>query len=744
MANSMSEYRQNGVDYVIDDPTVAPVFVADTAYSVGQYVKRGGNLYRFTTNHAAGAWNASHVSQVILGDEVSNLKSALDVFDNQLGAYEYGMLVKPYEQRIIDKYLSVSRVGPYQDVYGVGTRAIIKIDSKNIKNGRVVVYNPDGYRFGIYYRKKSDNSYVGYIQTLSNDIFMNVSGFDVTTYDYFATVVHLEEDTETNWTEAELNEVSRRIFIYSGNYINNQDSLSLRFSPNIITPDKIHVGKYYYGKATPASNPNMAYTDLLPVKENHTYYFPYLTLGYSWYAEDGVTVLGGDYAAVETFDQRPAYITLTAPTGAAFIGVSVRSGDVPNMVLSELADSKAPVEQISSLPVVKSHVVREPLNWLYNMDFKRTMGGSRLGVENGGTFDGEKVILSSGGAAITCRDQVTMDKSKVVIEFAIPNNANYSFQLGINGYYANTSLAISDGAICVWFRNGTADVKMGTGSSGAYATKLADLDISGLQINSGRKLVFTLEKDTINKYIISVYDALTPNNVASVTVQATQNPQDANLYTGGCRGWGGPYAVYNSGGSLSIYRVQMYSTAPTYPHVAIWGDSYVENMGRNPACSYAYLLRDALDGDALLSGQGGATALQTSYRLAKEINACAPQYVILNVGVNDSFNVSVDSYKTALLRLIDMVKEKGAVPILITTPNVPAGNSTTRTFCEAANPWVRSLGYDYIDIAYALSTGDGITGDTSKFVSDNTHPNLAGGQAIFNYIKAHLPQLLWK
>ena len=76
MANSMSQYRQNGVDYIIDDPTVAPVFVESAAYAAGKYVKHQGNLYRFTTNHAAGAWNASEVTQAIIGNEVSDLKSA--------------------------------------------------------------------------------------------------------------------------------------------------------------------------------------------------------------------------------------------------------------------------------------------------------------------------------------------------------------------------------------------------------------------------------------------------------------------------------------------------------------------------------------------------------------------------------------------------------------------------------------------------------------------------------------------
>ena len=74
MANSMSQYRQNGVDYIIDDPTVANVFVTTAAYPAGTYVKHEGNLYRFNTDHAAGAWKASEVTQVNIGGELASAK----------------------------------------------------------------------------------------------------------------------------------------------------------------------------------------------------------------------------------------------------------------------------------------------------------------------------------------------------------------------------------------------------------------------------------------------------------------------------------------------------------------------------------------------------------------------------------------------------------------------------------------------------------------------------------------------
>ena len=56
---------------------IAEGFDSTKNYLIGEYCIYTGNLYRFTSNHSAGAWNSSHVSQVVLGDEVSELKSEM-------------------------------------------------------------------------------------------------------------------------------------------------------------------------------------------------------------------------------------------------------------------------------------------------------------------------------------------------------------------------------------------------------------------------------------------------------------------------------------------------------------------------------------------------------------------------------------------------------------------------------------------------------------------------------------------
>ena len=66
---------------------IAPTFSTSTAYTADQYVwydsGSGAKLYRFTVDHAAGAWTGTDATEVKLGNDVSALKSAID-FDFSL------------------------------------------------------------------------------------------------------------------------------------------------------------------------------------------------------------------------------------------------------------------------------------------------------------------------------------------------------------------------------------------------------------------------------------------------------------------------------------------------------------------------------------------------------------------------------------------------------------------------------------------------------------------------------------
>lgn len=72
MANGMSVFSHNGVDYIINDPNIAPEFSASASYSKGDYVTYNGNLYRFTTAHS-GAWNASDAAVVTVAEAMNQI-----------------------------------------------------------------------------------------------------------------------------------------------------------------------------------------------------------------------------------------------------------------------------------------------------------------------------------------------------------------------------------------------------------------------------------------------------------------------------------------------------------------------------------------------------------------------------------------------------------------------------------------------------------------------------------------------
>ena len=661
---------------------------------------------------------------------LSDVASNLNYTTYQIASYDE---FRPYEKRIFGLFKTAS-VRSDTEVYEPYSRAVFKMDDAVI-DGDIHFYNPNKYVVGVYRRQKIDNAYVDYVQTLTNTPYFKIST-DISTYDYYVIARYTDGGEDTNWPADKLAELNRNLYIFSGKYIMDPPALPA----NLINKNMIHIGKYYYGATVMADNPNMAYTDLIPIKEMTTYYFPYLTLGYSWYASDGIIVLGGTYASVDRNVTAGRYIELTAPKGAAYIGVSCRTGDIDNMILSEMPSFHINADYGGKSVVLQSNVKKESKNIVYDAVFNQSSAPSRVALNGSWTY-GTDYHAANAGASITPYDKITMDNSKIAAIFSIPSGLTPEFIFGYNG--SHTDLAISDGAIAVLFKaNGTqAEVRMGTGTDGNYATLLRTVDISALNIQAGGRFVVMIEKDTINKQIITMYNALAPDIVIEETLEASPVSGNDSAMTGQIRCWGTGYLKVISG-SVNVYRFWMCSTAPTYPQIAIWGDSYVENAGRNPECGYGYLMKEELGGNAFLSGRGGATVQQAYNRFLSEVRLCTPRFVILNFGVNDSFAGNTAQYEEYINNMISVCKEIGAEPVLVTTPYVPEANTNVLAFCNVVNPWIRESGYRYIDIAYALSTGTETQADTDKYMADGIHPNLAGGRAILNYVKAFLPDLL--
>lgn len=68
---------------------IADAFSTSTAYAVGDYVVHSGALYRFTSAHSAGAWDASDVVEDTVCDELADVKSAITHINNDQSDVKY-------------------------------------------------------------------------------------------------------------------------------------------------------------------------------------------------------------------------------------------------------------------------------------------------------------------------------------------------------------------------------------------------------------------------------------------------------------------------------------------------------------------------------------------------------------------------------------------------------------------------------------------------------------------------------
>ena len=66
---------------------IASAFSASRAYAVGEKVAYKGNVYRFTTAHPAGAWNASHVTRVNVDGEYYDKVSGITIENDGVDIY---------------------------------------------------------------------------------------------------------------------------------------------------------------------------------------------------------------------------------------------------------------------------------------------------------------------------------------------------------------------------------------------------------------------------------------------------------------------------------------------------------------------------------------------------------------------------------------------------------------------------------------------------------------------------------
>ena len=196
------------------------------------------------------------------------------------------------------------------------------------------------------------------------------------------------------------------------------------------------------------------------------------------------------------------------------------------------------------------------------------------------------------------------------------------------------------------------------------------------------------------------------------------------------RGWGG-VAFGSAGGVFELVNMTQKAQSEAECEVLLIGDSFLENASSELSSeqAYAYKLREKLGEKLIASGRGGATTASLKNKYTTDFIAAKAKYTVLQIGSNDSLSLTVDTFKANLLELIDRVEENGSIPVLVTIPRRYDTDNTA--FISAANVWIKSLGYLYID-EYALLPVD-------RLLNDTIHPNAEGHDLILSNLMALIP-----
>lgn len=217
--------------------------------------------------------------------------------------------------------------------------------------------------------------------------------------------------------------------------------------------------------------------------------------------------------------------------------------------------------------------------------------------------------------------------------------------------------------------------------------------------------------------------------------------------------YGRPGVLYRAGAAQGVTCTGFeHSALFDNPRVIVFGDSnangiasvgsYQTALPKSWRDSWVYLLdRYRSKGDVLNSSLGGLRATDTLDQINLDLDPFSPDFVVIALGSNDS---DQQTWRTAMVALLDAARSRGAVPVVCTIPP----REGRQAFINSANSDILGgyFGSDVrvIDIAKAVTVGgDRETYNPQYFkANDTVHLNLAGHRVVFGRLKHDAPYLL--
>lgn len=472
---------------------------------------------------------------------------------------------------------------------------------------------------------------------------------------------------------------------------------------------------------------------------------PYMSIAY---LDENRNFIDGYYYNLQTTQPDIVPRVSDVPWNTKYAQINTRLSFKYQTIVTECPFPSVGLESyrnVSKQLIPQSQILHQELNCIYDRDkFVSNAGQNELGFSGTVTVDSDSnLVLSSNTGAYIRGLHTTLDKSTVGANVKVTTIPS-SGKIVRFGYYGSAVVGTAITNADTWIDVFADKVELYSGNiTGNVSTLKGTANLSeNIAVND--EIELKIVKDSVYHHVVKIMKRYVV--IGEIELTAYVDPNDSDHEYDQMRSWGAPAIWSGTDASILVSRLFFYSNCPQYAKLAIVGDSYVENQSRSKAAGWVRLLEDKIGSENLfISGQGGGNANALLTKLPIELNLCRPKYVILHTGTNDAgtgTETQINTYKERLLQLIDMVKAVNAIPILMTTPRIQNGSNDDLNFITTINPWIKSLGYKYVDIAYCLSTGDGVTMDTNRMRPDLVHPNHLGAEAILNWVENNLHMIL--
>ena len=327
----MAMFRSNGEDFTINDPNIADEFDTERDYFSGDECNYQGDLYIFTADHPAGAWNSAHVLKVKTGEEIKKLKESAFSFDKNFNSMK--------EE---DLFAQIIRIPGSKITSSTGE---ISADSNFDRSDYTLVMGGDSLTFS--YELINIAFYDESKQYISGSVNVETITIPQNAYYFIFTMHHINGTPRVIIHNA-------KPFWYRNSIIIT-DGFSKDMNGNLIKNVFVYNDSCYVSTATGkliSYTDNYFATDYIPVVAGKTYRAN-KGRNCAWYNSSKDFISGVSGTDIQT--------GITAPTGAAYIRFSINKTDdkIKNQIGLYFTDTESYKD-----PENKSWLNGKKINWI--------------------------------------------------------------------------------------------------------------------------------------------------------------------------------------------------------------------------------------------------------------------------------------------------------------------------------------------------------------------------------------------